>query len=174
MMGTVEKEFEVEKGTKLLKALIDQGVDLVHTCGGNAKCTTCRVNIDVGTPTKETVVQKELFAKKVSYGLPQFMAPRMFLSCQLTIEHDMEVSPMERYNFVIHDEGYSNTFQLPGVHNLLETVHPDCDRYIGWSHEVKNSRVVYLMGGHDKYAFENESFIRLLENAIRWTGSQQE
>ncbi|HEC42218.1 MAG TPA: ThuA domain-containing protein [Bacteroides sp.] len=76
-------------------------------------------------------------------------------------------------DFEIHDEGYSNTLQLPGVHNLLETVHPDCDRYIGWSHEVKNSRVVYLMGGHDKYAFENESFIRLLENAIRWTGITQ-
>ena len=105
MMGIVEKEFEVETGTKLLKALIDQGVDLVHTCGGNAKCTTCRVNIDVGTPTKETVAQKELFEKKVSYGLPQFRAPRMFLSCQLTVEHDMEVSPMERYNFVIHDDG---------------------------------------------------------------------
>jgi ferredoxin len=104
-MGTVEKEFEVEKGTKLLKALIDQGVDLVHTCGGNAKCTTCRVNIDVGTPTKETVAQKELFAKRVSWGLPQFSAPRMFLSCQLLVEHDMEVSPMERYNSIIHDDG---------------------------------------------------------------------
>jgi len=105
MMGTVEKEFEVEKGTKLLRALIDQDVDLVHTCGGNAKCTTYRVNIDVCTSNKETVAQKELFAKKVAQGLPQFMAPRMFLSCQLTVEHDMEVSPMERYNFVIHDEG---------------------------------------------------------------------
>jgi len=47
-MRNVEKEFEVEKGAKFLKALIDQGVDLVLTCGGNAKCTTCRVNIDEG------------------------------------------------------------------------------------------------------------------------------
>lgn len=53
-MGTVEKEFNVEKGTKLLKALIDQGVDIVHTCGGNAKCTTCRVSIDEGGPKKIT------------------------------------------------------------------------------------------------------------------------
>jgi ferredoxin len=102
-MRKVEKEFEVEKGTKLLKALIDHGVDLVHTCGGNAKCTTCRVNIDVGTPTKETQAQKDLFAKKVKQGLPQFGAPRMFLSCQILVENDMMVSPSERFNHVIHD-----------------------------------------------------------------------
>ncbi|MHA2179492.1 MAG: hypothetical protein ACXAAK_14195, partial [Candidatus Thorarchaeota archaeon] len=26
-------------------------VDIVHTCGGNAKCTTCRVTIHKGVPT---------------------------------------------------------------------------------------------------------------------------
>ena len=72
-------------------------------------------------------------------------------------------------DFEILDEGYSNTTQLPGVHNLLETSHPDCDRYIGWTHPVKNSKAVYLMGGHDKHAFENPSFRKLLSNAINYT-----
>ncbi len=102
-MGTVEKEFTVEKGTKLLKALIDHGVDIVHTCGGKAKCTTCRVNIDEGTPKKETLAQKERFQKKVEIGLPQFSAPRIFMSCQLLVEEDMQVSPSERFNSIIHD-----------------------------------------------------------------------
>ncbi len=72
-------------------------------------------------------------------------------------------------DFEIRDEGYSNTMQLPGVHYLLETSHPDCDRYIGWTHAVRNSKVVYLMGGHDKYAFEHPSFRKLVLNAINYT-----
>jgi len=72
-------------------------------------------------------------------------------------------------DYEVIDEGYVNTELLPGLKTLLETDHSKCDRYVGWTHEVGNSRVVYLMGGHDKRAFENESFSRILENAIRWT-----
>jgi len=72
-------------------------------------------------------------------------------------------------DFNILDEGYSNIMILPGVKKLLETIHPDCDRYVGWTHNVNNSRVVYLMGGHDKHAYKNESFSRLVENSLRWT-----
>ncbi|MGY5877383.1 MAG: 2Fe-2S iron-sulfur cluster-binding protein [Candidatus Thorarchaeota archaeon] len=102
-MGDVQAEFEVEKGTKLLNALIDNGIEIVHTCGGKARCTTCRVNIDEGTPTKETQAQRALFDRKVRQGLPQFMAPKYFLSCQLLVEHDMKVCPMELFNLTIHD-----------------------------------------------------------------------
>jgi type 1 glutamine amidotransferase len=72
-------------------------------------------------------------------------------------------------DFEILDEGYSNTKRLPGVQLLLETSHPDCDQYIGWTHPVKNSKVVYLMGGHDKHAYENPSFQKLVSNAINYT-----
>ena len=72
-------------------------------------------------------------------------------------------------DFEILDEGYSNTTLLPGVQHLLETSHPDCDPCIGWTHPVKNSTVVYLMGGHDKHAYENPSFRKLILNAIMYT-----
>jgi type 1 glutamine amidotransferase len=74
-------------------------------------------------------------------------------------------------DFEILDEGYSNTTLLPGVDKLLETSHPDCDPCIGWTHEVRNSKVVYLMGGHDKHAYENPSFRRLVLNAVHYTRS---
>jgi len=108
-MMNVEKEFEVEKGTKLLKALIDQGVDLVHACGGRAKCTTCRVSIDKGTPTKETQKQKEFFKKLADRGQSIFTSDRIFLSCQVLVEEDMMVSPSERFNSVIHDSQGKDT-----------------------------------------------------------------
>lgn len=39
----------------------------------------------------------------VNKGQPQFSVPQMYLSCQIIVEGDMKVCPMERFNFVIHD-----------------------------------------------------------------------
>ena len=34
---------EVEEGVSILDAALEHGVELYHTCGGNASCSTCRV-----------------------------------------------------------------------------------------------------------------------------------
>ena len=36
---------EAAEGRKLVLALEDGGIDILHRCGGNAKCTTCRVEV---------------------------------------------------------------------------------------------------------------------------------
>lgn len=108
-MGEVQKEITVESGTKLLKALIDQETDIVHECGGNAKCTTCRVTIHKGVPTKETQAQKERFEKKIKFGASQFDHPAVFLSCQVVVENDMTVSISETFNKTIHDSRGKDT-----------------------------------------------------------------
>ena len=38
-------ETEVPAGKKLVLAIEDAGVDILHRCGGNARCTTCRVEL---------------------------------------------------------------------------------------------------------------------------------
>jgi type 1 glutamine amidotransferase len=110
------------------------------------------------------------------YNLPEYTADSNMLSdykhgILLTVRVVDKSHPVTEgvEDFEILDEGYSNIMQLPGVHNLLETSHPDCYHYIGWTHNVKNSKVVYLMGGHDKHAYENPSFRKLLLNAINYT-----
>ncbi len=108
-MGEVQKEFEVVSGTKLLKALIDNGVDIVHSCGGRVKCTTCRVTIHKGVPTKKTKAQQDLFEKLIKSGQPQFDHPAVFLSCQVLVEDDMTVSVSEEFNSVIHDSRGKDT-----------------------------------------------------------------
>ena len=42
--------FDAEPGRKLVLAIEDAGIDILHRCGGNAKCTTCRVEIIAGDP----------------------------------------------------------------------------------------------------------------------------
>lgn len=38
----------VEPGCSVLDAALDNGIDLYHTCGGNASCSTCRVRVISG------------------------------------------------------------------------------------------------------------------------------
>ena len=49
---TVEGEgsFELPEGKKLVLGIEDAGIDILHRCGGQAKCTTCRVVVLEGDP----------------------------------------------------------------------------------------------------------------------------
>ena len=108
-MMEIQKEITVEKRTKLLKALMDNETDVVHTCGGNSKCTTCRVTIHKGVPTKKTQAQQDRFDKAKRAGATQFDHPAVFLSCQVLVEEDMTVSVSETFNSVIHDSHGKDT-----------------------------------------------------------------
>src|ERR1700733_3780051 len=53
--------FEVPQGKRLVNALSDEAkIDQLHACGGNARCTTCRVQFINGEPAKITKAEKEL------------------------------------------------------------------------------------------------------------------
>ena len=45
---------EVVNGKRLVLAIEDTGVKIGHRCGGNAKCTTCRVEFISGEPETMT------------------------------------------------------------------------------------------------------------------------
>ena len=52
---TVEgfRTVEVEAGKRLVLAIEqDAGVDILHACGGNARCTTCRVEFVEASPSR--------------------------------------------------------------------------------------------------------------------------
>lgn len=69
-------------------------------------------------------------------------------------------------DFQIHDETYLNYRVQKHVVPLLRTDYRESGEFLGWTHTYKNSKVVYLMPGHDKNAFENPSFKKLVENSI--------
>ena len=87
-IGTVE----VEQGKRLVLALEqDARVDQLHACGGNARCTTCRVQFVEGEPAKATQAEQELLETR---GLA--VHPGLRLSCQIQCEHDMTVRAISR------------------------------------------------------------------------------
>jgi ferredoxin len=84
--------FDVPQGKRLVLALTDEaGIDQLHACGGNARCTTCRVEFIVGEPDKMTQAEKDVLAAK---GLAD---QNLRLSCQVLCDHDMTVRAISRF-----------------------------------------------------------------------------
>ena len=84
--------FEVEMGKKLVLALEDNGIHILHHCGGEAKCTTCRVEISSGEYLEVTDTEKAAFAnKEIDY---QIMDDCLRLSCQIRVVSDITVLPI--------------------------------------------------------------------------------
>jgi ferredoxin len=85
-----EKSLEVEPGKKLVLAIEDAAIDIMHRCGGNAKCTTCRVEVlggEVGDPNE---VEKERLSREGE------LAPNIRLSCQIRVNTDLWVAVINR------------------------------------------------------------------------------
>ena len=80
---------EVEHGKRLVLAIEqDAKVDVLHACGGNARCTTCRVEFIEGAPSTMTVAEQNVLAARGLTGVR--------LSCQIVCDHDMHVRAISR------------------------------------------------------------------------------
>ena len=91
---TVENagEFEIPQGKRLVNALTDEAhVDQLHACGGNARCTTCRVQFLEGEPETMTQAEKDVLTSR---GL--ITQPGLRLSCQILCDHDMTLRAISR------------------------------------------------------------------------------
>ena len=81
--------FQVPNDKRLVLAIEqDAGVDILHACGGNARCTTCRVEFIDGEPFRQTVAERDRLAAKGLTGVR--------LSCQIVCDHDMTVRAISR------------------------------------------------------------------------------
>ena len=85
-----EKTFEVEAGTKLVLAIEDAEIDILHRCGGNARCTTCRVQVIEGNPPPMREAERDRLAREGDLG------PDIRLSCQIRVDSDLTVRVLNR------------------------------------------------------------------------------
>jgi len=85
-----EKSFEVESGRKLVLAIEDAGIDIMHRCGGNARCTTCRVQVVMGDAGAIADLERDRLAREASLG------PDIRLSCQIHVADDLTVKVLNR------------------------------------------------------------------------------
>jgi type 1 glutamine amidotransferase len=75
-------------------------------------------------------------------------------------------------DFEIHDETYGTYYTAPDLQVLLKTDHPENNPEIAWTKRYGNSRVFYLMLGHDAHAYGNPNFAKLVHQGIRWAAGR--
>src|SRR5215213_11952515 len=83
--ATETKEFMAEEGRKLVLTIEDSGVDILHRCGGKAKCTTCRVEVLEGDPGEMGEAERTRLAAETGLG------ENVRLSCQVHVQDDLKV-----------------------------------------------------------------------------------
>ena len=77
--------FDVKEGTKLVLAIEDNGVNILHRCGGKARCTTCRVEIIAGDFCEASAEKNAMTEKREDH---------LRLSCQMRVHKDIVVRPV--------------------------------------------------------------------------------
>lgn len=80
--------YDVPEQARLVLALEGAGVDILHRCGGQARCTTCRVEFLAGEPDRMTEAERAILEGKGLLGAAR-------LSCQIPCDHDMSVKPVQ-------------------------------------------------------------------------------
>jgi type 1 glutamine amidotransferase len=96
---------------------------------------------------------------------------------QSNYEHDVWVySKVENITPVTHgfgelrffDEIYGNVRVSDNVFPLLKTRHPKSMEIIAWENRYNKSKIVYIQPGHDYRTYAEESYRKLLSQAIHY------
>ena len=90
---------ETEGDRKLVLALEDGGVDILHRCGGNARCTTCRVEVLGGDPGPIGDAEKAILSTKTD------LSDHTRLSCQIRVMDDLQVRVINQSSVTGMDPG---------------------------------------------------------------------
>lgn len=84
------KTFEAEEGRRLVLAIEDAGIDILHRCGGHARCTTCRVEIVAGDAGEMSERERARLAREHD------LTDNTRLSCQILVREPLEVRVLRR------------------------------------------------------------------------------
>lgn len=97
--ATGQVVFDCDEGGKLVHCLEDNGVDILHRCGGNARCTTCRVEVIEGDLGEMREPEETVLAAKGE------LPPNTRLSCQNRVHGDLHVKVINQSSVSGMDAG---------------------------------------------------------------------
>ena len=97
--ATGPQEIDGPEGKKLVLVLEDAGIDILHRCGGNARCTTCRVEVLAGDPGEMGELERNRLAMETD--LPDHVR----LSCQVRVHDDLKVQVINQVSVRGMDAG---------------------------------------------------------------------
>ena len=91
--------FEAEEGKKLVLAIEDNGIDILHRCGGNARCTTCRIEVLSENIGERTEDEAAILSTK------EGLSDNTRLSCQIRVSDDLHVRVINQASVMGIDPG---------------------------------------------------------------------
>lgn len=97
--ATGEVTFEATAGRKLVLELEDNGVDILHRCGGNARCTTCAIEVTAGEASEMTEDETAILTTKGLAG------GNTRLSCQIRCANDLSIKVLKQASTAGIDAG---------------------------------------------------------------------
>jgi adenylate cyclase len=81
-----DRDVEIRKGQTILQASLKAGVPHTHACGGNARCTTCRVVVVDGVVgCSEPTWRESRVVRKLGFG------SSFRLACQTRVDGDVTI-----------------------------------------------------------------------------------
>jgi len=98
--------FEASGGKRLVLAIEDAGIDILHRCGGNARCTTCRVELIAGDAGEMREHEEAILSTKGD------LEANTRLSCQIPITGDIEVRVINQASVMGIDAGPRPTDEM--------------------------------------------------------------
>lgn len=83
-------ETTCDEGRRLVLCIEEAGVDILHRCGGNARCTTCQVEIIGGDAGPMTPAEEQRLTRI------EDRPDNLRLSCQVQVRDDLTVRVIRR------------------------------------------------------------------------------
>src|ERR1041384_2096028 len=93
------KTIDGATGRRLVLVLEDGGVDILHRCDGNARCTTCRVEILAGETPPMGDTERECLTLRGA------LEEGFRLSCQIQVADDLKVKVLKQVSTENMDAG---------------------------------------------------------------------
>jgi 2Fe-2S ferredoxin len=91
-----DTSFSIDEEKTVLEALLDEGIDYMHACGGFCNCTTCAVRVEEGASNLSEMTRDERNTLKRFQGDEALEGP-FRLSCQAKIQGDISISQPDWY-----------------------------------------------------------------------------
>lgn len=99
--------FDAREGRRLVLEIEDAGIDILHRCGGKAKCTTCRCVIIDGDPGQMRQPERDRLAREDD------LQENVRLACQIEVENDLSVHVINRLHLTdLSDAGPRPTEEM--------------------------------------------------------------
>lgn len=155
------KSFQVIECTEdqsILEATLAAGIEHTNACGGNGKCSTCRVSITKGIENCSSRTNAEQIIAN------QLMLPREIrLACQTTINGDISIRRMvtDELDMALVKEQFSaNSEIVIGSQQALTIVFTDIENYTNLAEKFPAYDVVHVLSRY--YKMMNDVIIKNL------------